>query len=50
MAMTGASKSGGSEATSVTNQPPALTIAPTALSENTSLQITTHKLNGKNYL
>ena len=49
MAMVGASKSNGSEVTLGTIQSTP-TIAPTIFLENTSLQITIHKLNGKYYL
>ena len=49
MAMTGASRGNGSEVASGTSQSTP-TMALNAFSENTSLQITTHKLNGKNFL
>ena len=45
-AMIGARNSEGSEVTSQST----ITIAPTVISNNTSLQIIAHKLNGKNYL
>ena len=45
-AMTGARKGNGSEVTSQSTT----TIAPTVISDNTSLQIIAHKLKGKNYL
>ena len=49
MSMTRASKGNGSKVASGTSQS-IPTIAPTAFSENTSLRITNHKLNGKNFL
>ena len=51
-AMTGTRRVDGSDVASGTSQPIS-TIVPTAISENsnhTSLQITTHKLNGTNFL
>ena len=49
MAMTGASRDGDSEESSNSSQTTP-TIAPIVLLENSSLQITSHKLNGKNFL
>ncbi|KAH9796154.1 retrovirus-related pol polyprotein from transposon RE1 [Citrus sinensis] len=52
-AMTGTSRSIDSSESAETSQIPSLstpTIVHTAITENTSLQITSHKLNGKNFL
>ena len=51
--MTGTSRSIDSQESTETSQilsQSTLTIVPTAITENTSLQITSHKLNGKNFL